>query len=1230
MQRVRFDRRRWIWLSTILCAASAMTAARGVSQQRASAQSEKSNSSGARGVEIVQNGAYPELHVDGAPFFIHSAVFFYYRIPRYEWPRLLERYRALGINTIDIYIPWNWHEPKEGEFDFDGHTNPRRDLRGLLTLVAQKKLKLIARPGPEILNEWRHGGYPGWLLERPEYKMNPADWLEGRYPPLDGLNAHDAEAAARGWVDNATHVSYARQWLTAAGKELAPYSSHRIVHSMPDDPDAAPRDASGPLLFVQLGDDFAIGRKNRVGPDFWRYVESLRAAIEAGGVDVPCFINPTDMRVSAAGSRAEGASGAPIGTMGQWYLQQRPNAETNERLLDAADASEIEFFTEELKTQPDFPPAMIEYQAGWYAPGDDDRPIESPPGNTLLSSRLLIGNGIHGINYFPLQDTYTPAGYSVPWANRSFRWDAALDPNGERQPRFQAVVRNSRMLGRWGPQLAASHKRADFGIVYPLGAYPQTQLQGSDIARVSESVMRIERLGMLATLSSELIDPEYQPADQLLRDPLLLLPVFDQAQPQFQMSERAQGAIVEYVRKGGTLLVFPEKPDGKIIEEMWKSAPAPSPPTPNSAIRRHWRFGEGDVMESSKDFSSWIALERSLAENRAQRESEWATGALREFLFASGVQPSVRVSGTLESGSEVVLSEIVTNEGTSALGERTGGLGFVSAVNLGDERADLSLDALSPVASARRARGEYTAVHAVLGPRESLLLPLGAPICEGDLPEQKCNDLVVAAGAEFLDAQREGKTLELLFYVPARAEIRVHLDQPPSHVLLEENRPEASWDDAAKELKVDIPRGAAPNFFRILKLEVPYKPPVPEVEKPGRIMRSDFDFFVANSIRLPVSGGTLLRTYPPIVVLDPDQKATVLIQGENHHAQLDLYASISIEGDLRGSGSLRVPAKGNSIEKIRLKPPATGNTSGAVTPGSDGLLHGKIEVRAGKDDRIAPIAFLPATANGTSHYRYDFDGDGADEWVLENSKLRVFVSPESGGEVVALVDKATGANLASSVGLLRDSFSYTENATAESESRPRGHWGLSNRAYAAEWPAEQTDPAVRLRYGAPDVFPAGASIDKMIRLEGADAVRVDYRVGLNTAIAGASQNNAQSFVALNSFSAVEAATQFCWGTASETGKPAGADKSPGDESTLRHCEDFVHGGKPIRVPDGETRVEIRTPGRPGIAMEWTCDESCARLTIEPKNFSALFHLEFPPIPPGSEAKGMTMRFRLLE
>ena len=1200
------------------------------------APGERVNPEAHSGMEIVSHGGYPELRVDGQPFFVHSAAFFYYRIPADLWEPMLNRYRALGINTLDIYIPWNWHEPKEGEFDFDGHTNPRRDLRRLLVLATEKRFKLIARPGPEILNEWLYGGYPGWLLERPEYKMDPLDWVEGRYPPLDNLNAHDAEAAAQGWLENVTHMDRTRGWLSAVAKELAPYSSHATVRVKSDNREAPLRDASGPLLFVQLGDDFAIGRTNRVGPNFWRYVEELRGMLAGTGLDVPVFINPTDMRVSAAGSTQRLA----IGVMGQWYMRPRdPGAADLEApLLTARDAGEIEFFTEELKTQPDFPPVMIEYQAGWYAPADDDRPRPNLPENTLLSSRLLIGNGVHGINYFPLQDTFTPAGYSVPWSNRSYRWDAALSPDGEAQPRSGPVGRNAALLEVWGPLLAASHKRPDFGIVYPIGAYPQDLLTAQDILNVSESVMRVERLGTLAMFSSELLDPEFQPVEQLLRDAVVFLPCPDPEKPEFQLSEQAQQRIVDYVRRGGTLIIFPTRPAGKLIGGLWNGAPSESGPSSESPIRARWKFGSGEVIESTKDFYSWVSLDKSFDENRADEPFRWASRVLNEFLLAAGVQPALKISGKSQSADELIASEIVTNEGTGQLGNRTGGQGFVSVTNLAKKAtAEATLEILPPTASARGTSNDYSSLNIVVPPRESLLLPLGSQLCSADVKDSSCGDDIAFAGAEFLGAGREGKTLKLTFFVPSRADVHLHLADRPSRVALDETdtHPDSTWLPANHEFRLTIPRGAAPDFRRTLKVDIPYAPHTEQGKRnqPSKAPPEDLDCYIENAVRLPTSGDAFLRTFPAFVVPDPDQKINVLLIAENRNQNASGYIELSFEKPLHGTKNLVVPARGTASELIEVRRSDI-QASAAALP-ADHLFHAAIEVRTGRDRRVLPIVFLLHSNDGQEHYRFDFDRDGADEWVLENDRLRLIVSPESGGRAIALVDKLSGANLSTSVGLLRDNFSFTLNPPGISEARRRGKYGLSNRSYAAEWGPDAVHPALKLRYDASDVFPEGASIEKTVQLEGADTVDVGYRIALHAKSTEekAGDYEPQSFVAVNSFPAEGgdgSSTRFCWpkNQAEKKSVPAG-EKGGDGESEDQRCEEFVPDGKPLGVPEGVSKIEVHSPGRPGIEIGWECGESCGRMTIEPKHFSALFRLQFPPLVVGAEAARYSMHIHVL-
>jgi Glycosyl hydrolases family 35 len=1214
------------WLAAIL----AVVAAGAFSGRAQESQNQENSSAKPRpAIEIVQHGGYPELRVEGEPFFIRSAAFFYYRIPRDQWEQTLTTYRSLGINTIDLYIPWNWHELKEGEFDFDGHTNSRRDLRSLLALIAYQRLRLIARPGPEILNEWKNGGYPDWLLERPEYRMGLVDRLEGHYPPLDSLNPSDAEAAARGWLENATHMDQARKWLSEVGKELAPYAPSRAEAAASDKKSVEASHKSNTLLFVQLGDDFAEGRFNRVGAEFWRYLESLRGAIAAGGADVSVFINPTDMRVPAAGSMQS----PPVGVMGQWYLRPQAGIDGPAELFSARDASDIEFFTEQLKTQPAFPPILMEYQAGWYAPGDDDHPTENPPDNSLLGSRLLIANGIHGINYFPLQDTFSPARESVPWVNRSYRWNAAFSPDGERQPRMRSVERDSYFFARWGTQLAASHKRTDFGIVNPVGSYAQDQLSSHEIAEAVGLEMRLERLGALAMLASEILDPEHQSAKQLMRDPVIFLPVLDPAKTQVAISERAQEALVEYVRYGGTLIVFPMRPGGRAFDRMWRDATAEPEEKSGSTIRARWKFGDGELIESSKDFLSRLALDRSLSENREQREASWAIGVLRELLAAAGVHPSVKVSENATGAGDLIATEIVTNEGSAPLGKRTGGRGFVSVTNLSsDDTVDATLEALSPVAGARGTGLDYIPVRVNLPPRESLLLPLNAPICKGEGGNTPCEDVVTSGGAEFLDARREGKSLSLLFYTPAREEVHFHFDAEPSRVTIDDNKPEMSWDGAKKDLQVFLPRGPAPRYHRVLKIDLPYKARVPETEKPRKQSLYDLSFVVANAVRLPTSDNAFLRTYPPLIVPDSHGSYGVLVQGESHVAGELQIVNISVDGPFRGSGNIRVLPEGPSVEKIPVK---LAQKDSATQPASGKVWPGTMELRLGRDRITIPVAFLQPRDQGTTNYRFDFDRDGADEWVLENAGLRLIVSPESGGRAIALMDKVTGLNLSTSVGLLRDNFSFAENPAGTNPERARGRYGLFNRPYSAEWVSQETNPVLKMRYDAPDIFPFGANIEKSAQFEGAETLRVDYRVALLSPRENgdvSERTHAQSFVAVNSFPAIAEpgqVTRVCWAAGSSEDHGDSPDKNSAETGEEAVCSDFIQGGKTIEVPIGMKRVEIRTPGRAGMAIEWECRKTCARMTIEPKKFSALFRLEFPRLIPGGEAENYTVRLKII-
>lgn len=62
------------------------------------------------------------------------------------WEDRLLRAKALGLNTIQTYVPWNLHEPKQGEIAFEGIA----DIISYLKLCQKLDLLVMLRVGPYI------------------------------------------------------------------------------------------------------------------------------------------------------------------------------------------------------------------------------------------------------------------------------------------------------------------------------------------------------------------------------------------------------------------------------------------------------------------------------------------------------------------------------------------------------------------------------------------------------------------------------------------------------------------------------------------------------------------------------------------------------------------------------------------------------------------------------------------------------------------------------------------------------------------------------------------------------------------------------------------------------------------------------------------------------------------------------------------------------------------------
>ena len=84
--------------------------------------------------------------IDGGRIWLVSGSVHYFRTPSPLWrDRLLKAKRA-GLNCIDTYIPWNFHEPEEGNWQFSGD----KDVVEFVRLAEELGLYVILRPGPYI------------------------------------------------------------------------------------------------------------------------------------------------------------------------------------------------------------------------------------------------------------------------------------------------------------------------------------------------------------------------------------------------------------------------------------------------------------------------------------------------------------------------------------------------------------------------------------------------------------------------------------------------------------------------------------------------------------------------------------------------------------------------------------------------------------------------------------------------------------------------------------------------------------------------------------------------------------------------------------------------------------------------------------------------------------------------------------------------------------------------
>lgn len=183
-----------------------------------------------------------DFMLDGTRFQIRSGEMHPARIPASHWLHRIRMAKAMGLNTIALYVMWNYLEREPGIFDF---SSENRDFVSFIKLCQQEGMWVYLRPGPYICGEWDMGGLPPYLLRDKGIRLR---------------DRHDPD-----------YMAAVQRYIAAIAPKIAPLMV----------------DAGGPVLMLQVENEYSSFAAD-VG-----YLEAVRDLWKAHGIDGPFSICDT-------------------------------------------------------------------------------------------------------------------------------------------------------------------------------------------------------------------------------------------------------------------------------------------------------------------------------------------------------------------------------------------------------------------------------------------------------------------------------------------------------------------------------------------------------------------------------------------------------------------------------------------------------------------------------------------------------------------------------------------------------------------------------------------------------------------------------------------------------------------------------------------------------------------------------------------------------------------------
>lgn len=338
--------------------------------------------------------------------FIYSGAFHYFRCPQALWADRFAKIKAAGFNTVETYIPWNYHEQQEPAGLDDFTQIKLRECQEWLQMAIEKfGLNVIVRPGPYICSEWDSGGFPQWLM-----KYKPAgfkgDWLRSADP---------------------TYLAWCRHWYRAVARALERFQITRRAPGKPG------------IIMFQLENEY-----DYAGGSDEAHVGQLKALMQQawdGGIEVPY--------VTCWTRQIRGSKDPLLKlVMDSCNFYPRWNVDSIADSLTKLKAQ-----------QPGAPEMVMELQGGWFSENggrlaEDQDGISAAQINNL--TLYCIQNGVTALNYYMLFGGTNFGDRTPPNITTSYDYFAPIREDGGLGEKYRAVAAIGAMLKEYGARFARS------------------------------------------------------------------------------------------------------------------------------------------------------------------------------------------------------------------------------------------------------------------------------------------------------------------------------------------------------------------------------------------------------------------------------------------------------------------------------------------------------------------------------------------------------------------------------------------------------------------------------------------------------------------------------------------------------------------------------------------------------------------------------------------------------